>query len=428
MRYISLYLLLFVFSIAKVQADELFQGSSSVPAKGLPWSVELPTHLKSTSNQLIKVKVFPHDLKNDWVHGKRDNAARLEAAGKFILDGKETSSLKIVAQNGKLSVKIDGATAVIREKLSLTALEPIKLIRERNPDKTHSYEGRIDIISLKGEILAVNTLNIEKYLRGVVPKEAVYTWPSEALKTQAVAARTYAIYHLTTSRRKLYDVDDTARYQVYAGVGEAKDSTDKAVLETKGEVLVHKGKVIVAFFHAYSGGRTDSAENIFGNPADYCLGAKELFTRAELKAELRPSSQWIVEWTTDPMSKSELLKKVQSSSRTLSRFDLSRDFDIFEKELNPLFKSVKTLEFEQTGLTAQVDFKEIRKQIGWSNFPSYHYRMVQKENSKIVFKGHGWGHHVGMSQWGAFIMAKNLGMTYEEILDHYYAQTTLEKL
>ncbi len=348
--------------------------------------------------------------------------------GEFKLDGEVRRSLKVAIRDGALSVQIDGSKKTTRKRVVLQAIDQVQLIRENNVSYSHSYEGQIELLPLKGKILAVNTLNLERYLRGVVPKEAVSSWPLEALKTQAVAARTYAAYHLLTSKRSLYDVDDTARYQVYAGAGEAKESTDLAIKETRGEVLVHNEKVIVAFFHAYSGGRTDSAENIFGNPADYCLGAKELFTRDELKAELRPSSQWIVEWTTDAMSKSQLLKKVKSRSEAFSGFDTSRGYDLLEKEMNPLFKSVKTLEFDQNGLRADLDFKEIRKAIGWSSFPSYHYRLEESEDEKIVFRGHGWGHHVGMSQWGAFMMAKKLGMKYNEILHHYYAQTSLTEL
>lgn len=402
----------------------LIQSSSSLPEPGLPMAIEVNKSFEKN----IRVKVFPHDLRSDWVHGVPDDPRALTLKGALIVEGWQTESLKVRLDKDMLIATLDNGESIAQKRITVVSEDAISLIRKKNLDKSHSYRGNIELIARAGKILAVNTLDIEDYLRGVVPKESVSTWPLEALKAQAVAARTYAYYHLLTSKREHFDVDDTARFQVYAGESAAIQSTNLAIEESRSQVLTHKGKVIVAFFHAYSGGRTDSAKNIFGNIARYCLGNAEIFSREELKNELKPSSRWIVEWTTDWMKRGELMRKLKASSHSkalFKSFSANSSFEIFESKINPQFKSAKEISFKQNTKSASLYFTGIRKVLGWSNFPSYHFRLIENQEGMIAFKGHGWGHHVGLSQWGAFIMAKNYQKTYEEILYHYYHDVSL---
>ena len=110
------------------------------------------------------------------------------------------------------------------------------------------------------------TLDLEEYLRGVVPSEMPSTWPIEALKAQAVAARTYAMSKLNSSRS--YDVDDTTAYQAYRS-DRTRESTDKAVKETAGQVLKYGGKLISAVYCASNGGKTISAKQKWGHEHAY---------------------------------------------------------------------------------------------------------------------------------------------------------------
>ena len=197
--------------------------------------------------------------------------------------------------------------------------------------------------------------------------------------------------------------------------------------------MTHENRVIVAFFHAYSGGRTDSALNIFKqNNVPYCAGNAEIFPRSELTDELSPGSRWIVSWSTDPYSSADLMKEFKGSSRVGSRFSTfnrSSRVELDETQFNDLFESVKTLTVNQpsTNSSAELDFSEVRTALGWSNFPGYHFR-VNLSDDGFIFKGHGWGHHVGLSQWGAYIMAKNYGKSYLDIVNHYYNDIEIQKL
>ena len=102
-------------------------------------------------------------------------------------------------------------------------------------------------------------------------------------------------------------------------------------------------------------------------------------------------------------------------------------YDVYKFEENPWFKSVRTLKFNQNNLKTSVYFTHMRSALGWNHFPSYHFNMLKKSD-EISFFGYGWGHHVGMSQWGAFMMANNFEKNYLDILHHYYADVTIDKL
>lgn len=416
-----------------LMAQPLLFSSSSIPPMNQPWEVGISSlaKSKSSSNPEIRVKIFPHDLKNDFLHGRRDIKTEVILSGNdIVINGKVYETLKIKLINGELFISPSTGESFKQNKLRLNSKSEIKVIRKGNEDKSHSYLGELEVSAKQEEILIVNVIDLESYLRGVVPKESVASWPIEALKAQTLAARSYAYYHYLTSKKVEFDVDDTARFQVYAGVSAATEATDRAIYETAGEVLVHDNKIITAFFHAYSGGRTDSAKNIFGKHVDYCLGNEEIFTGYELRSEIPERYHWVIEWTTDPLAPDQLMKILKKSSHTsklLKNFSI-KDYALEEQEFNPLFASVKTLRFSQDEQVADINFVKIRAAIGWSKFPAYHFRLEFNSEQKMIFRGKGWGHHVGMSQWGAMMMAKYHAKNYSEILHHYYADVEIKNL
>lgn len=438
-----LVLSLSVTALASAQdSQELMYSSSSIPDATLPLSVpiikggDLNKNLpKNRQNfpviNLMRVKVFPHTLKNDHLHGKRDVKTEVKIIGKNIeLFGKKFDQLALKLEDDKIRIDTNG-TSYVTSEFQINSKTPVKILRVGNESKSHSYVGNFRFVVYDAGIMIINTLDIEEYLRGVVPKESMASWPLETLKAQTLAARSYAYYHKVTSKRTYFDVDDTARFQVYAGISAATSKTDQAIKETKGEVMTHKGKVITAFFHAYSGGRTDSAKNIFGREVGFCQGKKEIFSREELKEQMPKRSHWVVEWTTEDMKKDELIKKLKESSHTkeqLANFEVNTNYILSSLEKNELFDSVKTLGVEQFGATAELNFVKLRSALGWSNFPAYHFQIEKNNDEFVSFKGNGWGHHVGLSQWGAMMMAKKYNKNYREIVEHYYSDIEIENL
>jgi stage II sporulation protein D len=134
------------------------------------------------------------------------------------------------------------------------------------------YRGQLHVSVVAGKLRAINVVGLEQYLYGVVPSEVPYSWPAEALKAQAVAARSYALSHLQGATFDLYD--DT-RSQVYLGIPHEKASTNAAVDATAGEVVLYGGRVAKTFFFSTSGGRTMSAADAWGEAVPYLVSVPD---------------------------------------------------------------------------------------------------------------------------------------------------------
>jgi SpoIID/LytB domain protein len=170
------------------------------------------------------------------------------AAGKHVIG----PGLKVKPKGAKRRVALEWPVVF------LPGEEPLRLGRR--------YRGSIKVDVKGGRLRAINVVGLEQYLYGVVPSEVPDDWPAEALKTQAVAARSYAI-----STRKLggdYDLFPDVRSQVYRGIDEEEETTNAAVDETAGEVVMYQGRVARTYFHSSSGGRTASAADVWPDSAN----------------------------------------------------------------------------------------------------------------------------------------------------------------
>jgi stage II sporulation protein D len=136
----------------------------------------------------------------------------------------------------------------------------------------HRYRGSIQIDVTAGKLRAINMVGLEQYLYGVVPSEMPFTWLPEALKAQAVVARSYA---LATRRTGAFDLHSDTRSQVYLGIEHEKPSTNAAVNATAGEVVLYEGQVAKTYFFSTSGGRTMSAEDAWGEPVPYLVSVPD---------------------------------------------------------------------------------------------------------------------------------------------------------
>jgi stage II sporulation protein D len=135
-----------------------------------------------------------------------------------------------------------------------------------------AFRGQIQVSVVSGRLRAINNVGLEQYLYGVVPSEVPSTWPAEALKAQAVAARSYALSHLQTGA---FDLFDDVRSQVYLGIPHEKPSTNAAVDATAGRVVVYGGRVAKTFFFSTSGGRTMSAADAWGEAVPYLVSVPD---------------------------------------------------------------------------------------------------------------------------------------------------------
>lgn len=263
---------------------------------------------------------------------------------------------------------------------------------------------------------AINVLSLRGYLRGVVPSEVYHHWPMETLKTQAVAARTYAVYHIIHARRyvpnRLWDVDDTVMFQAYTGMTHRRESTDSAVFATEGQILMWRGQVIQAFYHADSGGSTEEASTVWQQAAPFTVSRSEA-TDLEMN-----SIQW-----ERTVNLKELTSKLQEmgewpADRQVVRVVVPMAGQTFTGRVKSL-----TL-MDQKGSFVMIPNRTFKRAIG--GLPSNLYSVdFGSEAGQLLVKGVGNGHGVGMSQQGAAALADQKSWSYRQILEYYYVRTTI---
>lgn len=325
------------------------------------------------------------------------------------------------------------------------------------------YRDFIGFLVKNDGILLINHVEVENYLYGVVPKEVGASFPMESIKAQAVAARTYALSNIDKHKNEGFNLCDTIHCQVYGALDAEHSSTNQAVNETRNMVVYYEGKLAETTFHSNNGGYTESNKDAWGGAALGYLIAKE--DKFSLNS---PNSSWTVKLTLQEMSsklisaginvgelidmevleisegKRVLKLKIKGSSKDeiisgsklrtiLGNNEIKSTFFNINKEgTNSNLKTYvidgNNIEPIEINLNTAiiVDGKEIK-----STTRNRVTRATGKDRSKDIentyatsptsftFEGKGYGHGVGMSQYGAMEMAKQ-GYNFEEILKYYY--------
>ncbi len=272
--------------------------------------------------------------------------------------------------------------------------------------------GALEIVRQKDlTLLVVNHVALEDYLRGVVSKEAPDYWPDEALKAIAIAARTYALYQRLTKEDVLFDVTGDVMSQDYGGKTSEKSGTTNAVRATAGRVLTYRGAVFPPFYHSTCGGITENGRAMGkfdleplrgGIVCDLCrispvYAWRRRLTKADVAWALRKSPHGAIGAVSD----------VRVGSRTPT----GRAQEIV------ITGALRTLKLTGYEFRSLLGFERIR-----SPFFS-----IEPAPDGFLLSGRGWGHGVGLCQWGASEMARR-GFSAREILAFYYPQSELADL
>jgi stage II sporulation protein D len=321
--------------------------------------------------------------------------------GKFIVSGRRFAVNELVIQTGDPYVlTINGAD--YRGKLRLIL---------------NSYGQTFDV---------VNILPLEAYLLGVVGAEMPDYWEPEALKAQAIAARSYCLYIKNRfGEQRDWDVKRTAANQVYRGLRAESSVIWDVVTETKGEVLLSKesGQIIPAYYSSVCGGHTENSVNVFGHEEEAIDGVPCPYCERIVK----PS---IYFWPTVIFDKNTVSEKLLNRYPSLSR--LGEIINIISVKPNQYDDFTRPTYLKLVGSTGQSDTvraEDFRLAIDPTGMiiKSPTFELVKKENKWAFVKGRGFGHCVGMCQSGAQGMARE-GKTSEEILMHYYPGTKVQNI
>jgi stage II sporulation protein D len=271
--------------------------------------------------------------------------------------------------------------------------------------KERRYRGTLEVSSAEGKLLFVNTLGLENYIRGVLYHEVSHRWPLEAIKAQAVAARSYALYQVEHSRTNAYDMTNDIYSQVYGGRNSERYRTNIAVERTRGEILVFHGKVLPAYYHATCGGHTENAKELWNIDLYPLRGVVCRFCRHS------PHYSWKINLR---------LKDIQDALNAKGyKIDLIKDIVVTDRTPTDRVRTLKIV--SRTGKTLTMKGKDFREAVGPNVIRSNLYHVIMK-GYYCDFIGRGWGHGVGLCQWGAMGMARER-YDYRAILSYYYPGT-----
>lgn len=330
-----------------------------------------------------------------------------------LRDGSGRVLAQIPGMNAVLAQKKDGQVEVNQLEASQLWIEPKQadgfvFIGDK------WYRGRTLVVPTAGGLTAVNYVDLEQYLYSVVGSEMPPSWSLEALKAQAVAARSYALYQRQTSANAVFDVGDTTRWQVYNGLEEETPSTRAAVETTQGQVLTYNGQIINAVFHSCAGGFTENVEDVWSNPLPYLRGVPS-------PDENMQGCKWEpLTFTADELSQK-----------------LGYDGTIYSVQVqrHPHGR-VLTLQIEGSAGPETIEGQEVREDLGLRStlfsIESINGRVATTGNlpaspTRFQVSGSGFGHGVGMSQYGAYSLAQQ-GWNYQQIVTHYFTGARLARM
>lgn len=316
--------------------------------------------------------------------GPEVSSAKISGAEISVGDDKEEAEFSPLHQSVVTVARRGSEIAVDGRVFQVKALR-FRSSRPLTVDGTHVRGDVVALIGKRG-LQLVNVIAMEDYLAGVLGSEMPKSFPLEALKAQAVAARTYALHKKVEQYGQPFHLGSNVISQVYGGLASEDARTKDAISSTRGLVLTHQLQPVEAYFHASCGGKTETGQVALARSLPYLQAVS-------CPCKSLPQSEW----------KLDLPSKVHVVSRSA------------------------------TGRATRVEWKghvldavTFREQMGYSKLKSLWFDVEEKRGATVLH-GHGFGHGAGMCQWGAKVLADR-GMNFRQILAHYYAGTELQTL
>ena len=353
-------------------------------------------------------------------------------------------------------------------------------------NKGYSYNGGFEYSRQNGnDVTVVNVVPMQDYIKGVIPYEMNADWEIEALKAQALCARSYAFNNINKHKKYGFDLCKTVDCQVYNGTSRTNANSDKAVDETFGEFISYGGQIATGFFYSSNGGATEDSENVWSNKVPYLRGKIDPYERTEEvlngvweQTITNEQIEWILnakDYNIDGVSNMYISEYTdmgnvytltivdkngkeydfnRERARTIlnsttqdvqvksTRFrinetmpggtpsvsggvyvndeevDVNQEFSIIGSNGTQTSNSIKGMNVITADGTNEIN--GVSKQTSDSN-------KIPTKSGEYVISGRGWGHNVGMSEYGAKHMAQ-AGYTYKQIIQFYFTSTTVDTM
>ncbi|MDH4268368.1 MAG: SpoIID/LytB domain-containing protein [Deltaproteobacteria bacterium] len=366
----------------------------------ISWEIFWAPAVEAQTKEIIRVLIL-RDVSYFIVTGQALALQDLPT-GQTLFKNKKVSSLTVERDVGP-RLRIKGYSISAKALVVTSARGFITINGRHYRDKIRVFPGP------NRDLWVINELPVEQYLVGLINAEIFSQWSLDALKAQAVAARTFAIFQKGNRSDGLYDVDSSVNDQVYAGTGLEDDRSRRAVKETEGEILINKGNPIFAVYHACCGGKTESPEYLWAGSFPYL--------NSVVCTYCLDSPHFLWNYQVDAQRLAKVLKGMGYISQRVG-----------EIQLGERSKSGRVLRLFVNGEKApwEIPGKEFRRLLGYNQLRSTNF-WLKKSNGVFLFSGLGWGHGVGLCQWGAKGMA-DAGIDYRPILKYYYQNVEIGQL
>ncbi len=416
--------------------------------------------------------------------GSYQSSALAESA-KTAVSAASGASVSVVGSSGTCYTVTKTKTEEILFEFDMGGqafgIMPVSSSKAQTWFKGYCYYGNFCYSRSGGNISVVNYVSLEDYVKGVLPYEMSASWEKEALKAQAVCARSYAYNNLNKHKSLGFDLCNTTNCQVYRGTSSSNANSDQAVDETAGKYITYGGAIATGFFHSSDGGATESSENVWGSPVGYLKGKIDPYE----DQSINPNASWTATVTNEQLasilkSKNYTLTGVQDLyvgkytevGNVYQLCVVTTDGKVInlekEKARTALTDTargvnIKSIRYKVTGGSGQsgTDAAGGTYYVNGSSVPtstafyaqgadgiravnslSGRYALTSSGVESIgspgsmpvngqpsssgtyTITGSGWGHNVGMSQYGAKSMARK-GYSYEDILKFYFTNVEI---
>ncbi|MDO5713203.1 MAG: SpoIID/LytB domain-containing protein [Tissierellia bacterium] len=380
--------------------------------------------------------------------GNQNQEIFLSCEGPFDIykNGKIVTSL----ENGKVRIKLKQDSIEIKTgNFSDRGKANLFLIAGKGTPIGYGklkYRGNIKFSVSNQKLNVINQISVEDYLKGVLPKELSPSHPMETLKAQAIVSRSFALANKNKFSKEGFHLDDTTSSQVYHGVSVETSTTNQAVEETKGLIAYYNGQIANTIFHATSGGRTENIQDVWGGKEipylimkedpysidtnhatwEFKMNTKEFLQTLEKKFPNVGKIQTINIVNTLPSGRVKELNIIGNKGQSLMTGNQFRSLYGATKIKSTWFFFEPSVANQKVVLTAngKRPLSEKESKITSEGIETYHPQMEKNDfldisGDEIKIQGKGYGHGVGMSQYGAVNMAKN-GHNCREIISFYF--------
>jgi stage II sporulation protein D len=339
----------------------------------------------------------------------------LRTEGAFRVIDQKTGEIHKLAQGTDVRIEADADAKLLIGPHLLSG--PTRLLPGKSGEHVvidgRRYGGNIVFRPNKDEtVTVIDELGIEEYLLGVIAKEMSPEWPLEALKAQAIVSRTFALNNLGKFKHNGFDLSNDDRSQLYTGLTDINPRIKRAVKQTRGQILSWRGKIMPVYFHSTCGGHTVSPGDVWGDrsatPAPL-TGVRCRYCKHS------PHYRWQAYFRGR-----DILRHLQRTWN-VTRLDRIR---IGAKGSNGI---LVTLNLKLDRMWKTIRANKFRLLLGAAELKSTRIYRISRKSRGWHFRGKGYGHGVGLCQWGARVQAVD-GREYRRILRHYFPGAKIRRL